>query len=168
MHPLVQLAKETVEKYIREGLTKSPPEGLTTEMKERAGVFVSLKKKGKLRGCIGTFSPSTRNVAEEIIQNAISSSTRDPRFPSLGKEELNEIDYSVDVLSEPERVKGPEELDPKRYGVIVKKDWRKGLLLPDLEGIDTVEEQISIARQKAGIYPDEKVELWRFEVKRYV
>ncbi len=168
MHPLVQLAKETVEKYIREGLIKSPPEGLTTEMKERAGVFVSLKKKGKLRGCIGTFSPSTRNVAEEIIQNAISSSTRDPRFPSLGKEELNEIDYSVDVLSEPERVKGPEELDPKRYGVIVKKDWRKGLLLPDLEGIDTVEEQISIARQKAGIYPDEKVELWRFEVKRYV
>lgn len=168
MHPLVQLAKETVEKYIREGLIKSPPEGLTTEMKERAGVFVSLKKKGKLRGCIGTFSPSTRNVAEEIIQNAISSSTRDPRFPSVGKEELNEIDYSVDVLSEPERVKGPEELDPKRYGVIVKKDWRKGLLLPDLEGIDTVEEQISIARQKAGIYPDEKVELWRFEVKRYV
>jgi AmmeMemoRadiSam system protein A len=168
MHPLVQLAKETVEKYIREGLIKSPPEVLTTEMKEKAGVFVSLKKKGKLRGCIGTFSPSTRNVAEEIIQNAISSSTRDPRFPSVGKEELNEIDYSVDVLSEPERVKGPAELDPKRYGVIVKKDWRKGLLLPDLEGIDTVEEQISIARQKAGIYPDEKVELWRFEVKRYV
>ncbi|MBI5198853.1 MAG: AmmeMemoRadiSam system protein A [Nitrospirae bacterium] len=168
MHPLVQLAKETVEKYIREGLIKSPPEALTTEMKERAGVFVSLKKKGKLRGCIGTFSPSTRNVAEEIIQNAISSSTRDPRFPSVGKEEFNEIDYSVDVLSEPERVKGPEELDPKRYGVIVKKDWRKGLLLPDLEGIDTVEEQISIAMQKAGIYPDEEVELWRFEVKRYV
>lgn len=168
MHPLVQLAKETVEKYIREGLIKSPPEVLTTEMKEKAGVFVSLKKKGKLRGCIGTFSPSTRNVAEEIIQNAISASTRDPRFPSVVKEELNEIDYSVDVLSEPERVKGSEELDPKRYGVIVKKDWRKGLLLPDLEGIDTIEEQISIARQKAGLYPDEEVELWRFEVNRYV
>lgn len=167
MHPLVQLAKETVEKYIREGLIKSPPEILTPEMKEKAGVFVSLKKRGMLRGCIGTFSPTTRNVAEEIIQNAISASTRDPRFPPVREEELDEIKYSVDVLSEPERVKSLEELDPKRYGVIVKKDFRKGLLLPDLEGVDTVEEQISIARQKAGIGPEEEVELWRFEVKRY-
>ncbi len=167
MHPLVQLAKETVEKYIREGIIKSLPGVLTDEMKEKAGVFVSLKKKGKLRGCIGTFSPSTGNVAEEIIQNAISASTRDPRFPPVVEEELDEMAYSVDVLSEPQRVKGLEELDPKKYGVIVKKDWRKGLLLPDLEGVDTVEEQISIAKQKAGIGPDEDIELWRFEVKRY-
>ncbi|MEK6693638.1 MAG: AmmeMemoRadiSam system protein A [Nitrospirota bacterium] len=168
MHPLVQLAKETVEKYVSEGLIKSPPELMTAEMKEKAGVFVSLKKKGRLRGCIGTFSPSTGNVAKEIIQNAISASTKDPRFPPVEREELDDIDYSVDVLSEPLRVKGPEELDPKRYGVIVKKDWRKGLLLPDLEGVDTVEEQISIAKQKAGIGPDEDAELWRFEVKRYI
>lgn len=167
MHPLVRLAKETVEKYIREGLLNSPPEVLTPEMKEKAGVFVSLKKKGMLRGCIGTFSPLTRNVAEEIIQNAISASTMDPRFPLVKKEELDNIEYSVDVLSEPEKVKDLKELNPKRYGVIVKKDWRKGLLLPDLEGVDTVEEQISIARQKAGILPEEEVELWRFEVKRY-
>lgn len=167
MHPLVKLAKETVEKYIREGVIKSPPVVLTDEMKEKTGVFVSLKKKGKLRGCIGTFTPSTGNVAEEIIQNAISASTRDPRFPPVSEEELNEIEYSVDVLSEPERVNSPEELDPKKYGVIVKKDWRKGLLLPDLEGVDTVEEQISIAKQKAGIGPEEDIELWRFQVKRY-
>lgn len=167
MHPLVQLAKETVESYIREGSIKSPPEVLTDEMKERAGVFVSLKKKSRLRGCIGTISPSTRNVAEEIIQNAVSASTRDPRFPPVEKDELAEITYSVDVLSEPALVKDTEELGPKRYGVIVKKDWRKGLLLPDLEGVDTVEEQISIARQKAGIGPEEDIELWMFEVKRY-
>jgi len=167
MHPLVQLAKETIEKYIREGLIREPPEILTPEMRERAGVFVSLKKRGMLRGCIGTFSPTTKNVAEEVIQNAISAATRDPRFPPVAEDELDEISYSVDVLSEPEQVKSLEELDPKRYGVIVKKDWRKGLLLPDLEGVDTVEEQISIARQKAGIGPEEKVELWRFEVKRY-
>lgn len=167
MHPLVQLAKETVENYIREGSIKSPPAVLTAEMKERAGVFVSLKKRGSLRGCIGTFSPLKRTVAEEIIQNAISASTRDPRFSPVGKGELDEIDYSVDVLSEPQKVIGPEELDPKRYGVIVKKDRRKGLLLPDLEGVNTIEEQISIAKQKAGILPDEEVELWRFGVKRY-
>lgn len=167
MHPIVQLAKETVEKYIKEGLVIKPPEHLIPEMKEKAGVFVSLKKKGALRGCIGTFSPMTKNVAEEIIQNAISASTRDPRFPPVEEGELNDIKYSVDILSEPEKVKGPEELDPKSYGVIVKKDWRRGLLLPDLEGVDTVEEQISIARQKAGIPLDEEVEIWRFEVRRY-
>ena len=167
MDPLVKLAKETVQKYIIEGKLNSSPEVLTPEMKEKAGVFVCLKKKGILRGCIGTYSPCTNNVAEETIQNSINASTRDPRFPPLRKEELNDIAYSVDVLSEPERVKSLQELDPKRYGVIVKKDWRKGLLLPDLEGVNTAEEQISITKQKAGIGPDEEVELWRFEVKRY-
>lgn len=167
MHPIVRLAKETVEKYIIEGRRISPPGVLIPEMKEKAGVFVSLKKRGILRGCIGTFSPCTENVAEETIQNAINASTRDPRFPPLREEELDDIEYSVDVLTEPERVKRPQELDPKRYGVIVKKDWRKGLLLPALEGVDTVEEQISIAKQKAGIGSEEEVELWRFEVKRY-
>lgn len=167
MNPLVKLAKETVEKYIMEGKRNTPPDVLLPQLKEKAGVFVCLKKKGVLRGCIGTFTPCAENVAEETIQNSINASTRDPRFPPLRKEELNDIEYSVDVLSEPERVKSLQELDPKRYGVIVKRDMRKGLLLPDLEGVDTVEEQISIAKQKAGIGPDEEVELWRFEVKRY-
>lgn len=167
MHPLVSLAKRTVEEYVRNRKIISPPDELTPEMKQRAGVFVSLKKKGELRGCIGTFLPTTENIATEIIQNAISAATRDPRFMPVSPDELDEIEYSVDVLSEPEKVSDRTELDPKKYGVIVKKGERKGLLLPDLEGVNTVDEQINIALMKAGILPDEDFELYRFEVKRY-
>ncbi len=167
MHPLVSLARRAVEEYVRHGTVIEPPGDLTPEMKERAGVFVSLKKDGQLRGCIGTFVPTTENVAKEIIRNAISAATQDPRFPPVQEDELDEIVYSVDVLSEPERIKDPGQLDPKRYGVIVTKGIRKGLLLPDLEGVDTVEEQLRIARTKAGISPDEDCEIYRFEVRRY-
>lgn len=167
MHPLVKLAKDTVEKYIRKGEIISPPEELTPEMREKAGVFVSIKIKGELRGCIGTYLPATDNVANEIIKNAISAATQDPRFPPVSSSELGELEYSVDVLSLPEKVDGPEALDPKRYGVIVKKGNWRGLLLPDLEGVNTVDEQIKIAAFKAGISSEEDVELYRFEVKRY-
>jgi len=167
MHPLVKLAKDTVEKYIREGKIISPPAELTPEMRQKAGVFVSIKKRGELRGCIGTFLPSTENVANEIIQNAISAATRDPRFPPVNVSELDELEYSVDVLSEPEKISSKDELDPKRYGVIVKSGSRRGLLLPDLEGVDTVDEQIRIALLKAGISLGEDIEFYRFEVKRY-
>ncbi len=167
MHPLVYLAKEAISAYINEGRIISPPAEFTQEMKGKAGVFVSLKKRGALRGCIGTISPVMANVAEEVIQNAISAAAKDPRFDPVTPQELGDIDYSVDVLTSPEKVSGPEELDPKRYGVIVKSGFRKGLLLPDLEGVNTVEDQIAIARQKAGIHPDEPYELYRFEVKRY-
>ena len=136
-------------------------------MKERAGVFVSIKKFGELRGCIGTFEPTRTNVAEEVIANAISSATRDPRFPPVNTAELPYLSYSVDVLTKPEPVKDLSQLDPKRYGVIVESGWRRGLLLPDLEGVNTVEEQISICRQKAGILPHEPIKLYRFEVRRY-
>ena len=166
-HPLVKLAKEAIKEYVKNRRIIKPPDDLAEEMKGQAGVFVSLKKSGQLRGCIGTFAPTAKNIAEEVIHNAISAATRDPRFQPVGLSELEEIDYSVDVLSEPEKISGPEELDPKRYGVIVKCGMRKGLLLPDLEGVDTVEEQIDIAMSKAGIYKDEPVELYRFEVKRY-
>jgi AmmeMemoRadiSam system protein A len=166
-HPLVQLARETIELYIKTGKILSPPSNLTDEMKGRAGTFVSIKKYGELRGCIGTFSPTQPNIAAEVIQNAISAATRDPRFPSVTPEELDVLYISVDVLTEPEKISSPDELDPKRYGVIVSKGWRKGLLLPDLEGVNTVEEQISIARRKAGILPEEEVELMRFKVIRY-
>jgi len=166
MHPLVRLAKETVESYVRNGTTPKPEE-LTPEMMERAGVFVSLKKRGMLRGCIGTFEPAKANVAEEIIANAISSSTRDPRFPPVTPAELDQLEYSVDVLTKPEPVESTADLDPKRYGVIVESGWRKGLLLPDLEGVDSVEHQIEICRSKAGIGSAEPVKLYRFEVKRY-
>ena len=167
MHPLVCLAKDTIESYVREGKTPQPPGELTPEMKERAGVFVSLKVGGLLRGCIGTFEPTKSNVAEEVISNAISAATGDPRFPPVTPAELAELEYSVDVLTSPEPVESAADLDAKRYGVIVESGGRKGLLLPDLEGVNTVEDQVEICRSKAGIMPDEPVKLYRFEVKRY-
>jgi hypothetical protein len=166
VHSLVRLAKKTVETYIKEGKILKR-QRLTSEMKERAGVFVSIHRLGELRGCIGTIEPQRANVAEEIILNAISSATRDPRFLPITPDELKDLDYSVDVLTKPEPIKSKDQLDPKRYGVIVEAGWRKGVLLPDLEGVDTVEEQIDICRQKAGIAPNEPVKLYRFEVKRY-
>jgi AmmeMemoRadiSam system protein A len=167
MHPLVKLAKETIEQYVRTKKTISPPADLTSEMKVKAGVFVSLKIKGQLRGCIGTFHATTGNTASEIIQNAISAATQDPRFPPVSSSELDDLEYSVDVLSEPEKISNKNYLDPKKYGVIVKSGERRGLLLPDLEGVDTIDEQVSIASMKAGIFLGEPIELYRFEVKRY-
>ena len=166
MHSLVRLAKKTVEMYISEGKVLKPPK-LTLRMKDRAGVFVSIHRLGELRGCIGTLEPQRSNVAEEIILNAISSATRDPRFLPITPNELKDLDYSVDVLTKPEPIKSQDQLDPKRYGVIVEAGWRKGVLLPDLEGVDSVDYQIDICRQKAGIGPNEPVKLYRFEVKRY-
>jgi AmmeMemoRadiSam system protein A len=166
LHPIVKLAKKTVESYIREG--KAPkPRKLTPEMKERAGVFVSLHKHGQLRGCIGTFEPTKDNVAQEIIASAINSSTGDPRFPPVTESELDDLEYSVDILTKPEPVIDISQLDHKEYGVIVESDWRKGLLLPDLEGVDSVEEQIAICRLKAGISAGEPVRLYRFQVRRF-
>jgi AmmeMemoRadiSam system protein A len=166
VHSLVRLAKKTVETYIKEGKVFKPQK-LTLKMKERAGVFVSIHKLGELRGCIGTIEPRKANVAEEIILNAISSAVRDPRFLPITPAELKGLEYSVDVLTTPEPVKSQDQLDPKRYGVIVEAGFRKGLLLPDLEGVDTVDYQIDICRQKAGIAPTEPVKLYRFEVRRY-
>ncbi len=166
VHPLVRLAKRTVESYVKERKIPEPGK-LTPEMKERVGVFVSIHKLGALRGCIGTFEPARKNVAEETIANAISSATRDPRFPPIAPDELKELDYSVDVLTEPEPIEGKDQLDPRKYGVIVEAGRRRGLLLPDLEGVDSADYQIEICRQKAGIMPDEPVKLYRFEVKRY-
>jgi len=166
-HPLVQLARTTIRTYIKTDKIISPPKELTPEMQEKAGVFVSLHRQGDLRGCIGTFAPTTENVAEEIIRNAIESATGDPRFPPLADDELNDLEINVDVLSAPEPAKSVAELDAKRYGVIVKAGGRRGLLLPDLEGVDSPEEQIAICRRKAGISAGEPVELFRFQVRRY-
>jgi len=166
MHPLAELAKKTVETFVTEGKIPEPEE-LIPEMKKRAGVFVSIHKLGELRGCIGTFEPTQQNVAEETIANAISSATRDPRFPPIAPDELGDLDYSVDVLTKPKPIPGKDQLDPKKYGVIVEAGFRRGLLLPDLEGVDSVDYQIEICRLKAGIEPDEPIKLYRFEVKRY-
>ncbi|MFA6431432.1 MAG: AmmeMemoRadiSam system protein A [Candidatus Margulisiibacteriota bacterium] len=166
-HFLVKLARETIDKYIREGKVLDPPKDLPAELKKRAGVFVSLHRRNSLRGCIGTFMPTTENVAQEVIRNAIEAATGDPRFSPLRAEELVELEISVDVLSEPEPVKTKSELNAKKYGVIVKAGMRRGLLLPDLDGVDTVDEQIEICRQKAGISPSEPVELFKFVVERF-
>jgi AmmeMemoRadiSam system protein A len=133
----------------------------------KAGVFVSLKKHGSLRGCIGTISPVTDSIAEEILRNAVSSGLEDPRFPPLAQDELPELIISVDVLGEPEPISSTAELDVVRYGVIVSSGRKRGLLLPNLENVNTVEEQVAIARKKAGIYDNEVVRMERFEVVRH-
>ena len=166
MHPIVKLAKNTVESYIKERKVILPGE-LTDEMKQRAGVFVTIRKHGEFRGCIGTIAPTKPTLAEEVIANAIGSATQDPRFPPVGQNELPELEYSVDVLTTPEPVINKENLDPKKYGLVVECCQRRGLLLPDIEGVDTVEQQISICRQKAGILPHETIKLFRFQVQRY-
>lgn len=164
----VRLARVTLEEFVRTGEMPAEPSGLPDEiLTKRAGVFVSIKKHGELRGCIGTTSPAHVNIAREIMCNAIESGTGDPRFPPVRKNELDNLVYSVDVLSEAEPVPDRSMLDVKRYGVIVSKGMRRGLLLPNLDGVDTVEEQLSIACQKAGISPDESYEIKRFEVVRH-
>lgn len=169
----VSLARANIENYIRTGqplqlnqeLKSTLPEEMLTG---RAGVFVSIHEHGNLRGCIGTIVPTTDSIAEEIIQNGISASTRDPRFPAIQPSELSALEISVDVLKPAEPISSPEQLDPKRYGVIVSKGFRRGLLLPNLEGVDTVEEQVAIAKQKAGIrVSDDRVKIERFEVIRH-
>jgi AmmeMemoRadiSam system protein A/AmmeMemoRadiSam system protein B len=166
--PYVSLAKMSLESFVRYGRRAEKPADLPPDMRRRAGAFVSLKKFGRLRGCIGTIEPCREDLASEIIQNAISAGTEDPRFPPVTEDELDDLEYSVDVLGVPEEVAGAEELDPRRYGVIIQKGHRRGLLLPDLEGVDTVEKQLAIARQKAGISPGEAgVRLFRFTVERH-
>jgi AmmeMemoRadiSam system protein A len=167
MHDLLALAKASVETFVASKKTISPPESLPPELSVKTGVFVCLKKNGKLRGCIGTFMPMTENIAQETIKNALAAATQDPRFPPVTKDELPELEYSVDILSVPEQITDMSQLDPERYGVIVVSGNKKGLLLPDLDGVNTVEEQLRIARMKAGIMATEEIEIFRFGVQRY-
>ena len=168
--PWVKLARLSLETFVRTGnVLDVLPDGLPGGMTGKAaGTFVSLHAYGRLRGCIGTTGPTTPNVAWEIVQNAVSACSRDPRFVPVRADELDSLEYSVDVLGEPEAISSPAELDVKRYGVIVSCGGRRGLLLPDLDGVDTVEQQIDIARQKGGIGPRERYTLERFEVVRHV
>ena len=166
--PWVRLARAAVEAWVLRRERLSVPKGLPEEMlTRRAGTFVSLHRFGRLRGCIGTIAAATGSVAEEILQNAVSACARDPRFPPVAPEELRELEISVDVLGDAEPVRSPEELDVMRYGVIVSRGRRRGLILPNLEGVDSVADQIRIARQKGGIGEDEPFRLERFEVERH-
>ena len=165
----VKLARLSLETFVKthQPLSKLPNDLPSEITSKRAGAFVSLHKDGELRGCIGTFLPTKNSIAEEIVQNAISACSQDPRFSPVEVDELDDIVYSVDILGEPEQIFSINQLNVKKYGVIVEKDGRRGLLLPDLEGIDTVEEQVAIAKRKGNIAPNERVNLWRFEVVRH-
>ena len=169
MHALVFLAKKTVETFIKKGEIISPPEDLPKEfLEKKAGTFVTIEKNGNLRGCIGTYLPTRENIAQEIIQNAIAAATEDYRFGPIQEKELSSLSYTVYILSEPELVRDIKELDPKKYGIIVKTEIKTGLLLPDLEGVDTIEQQLSITCQKGGIDPlGEKIFIYRFTVEKY-
>jgi AmmeMemoRadiSam system protein A len=167
MHGLVELARKSVEEFVRNKKAASLPDPLPAEMAEKAGVFVCIKKEGQLRGCIGTFQPCCENIALETIRNAVCAATQDPRFLSVSADELDRLSYSVDVLTAPEKVDDISQLDPREFGVIVAAGRKRGLLLPDLEGVDSVEEQLRIARMKAGIAPQEDAEIFRFRVKRF-
>ena len=165
----VKLARKSLETYIKTRTKISIPDELPKEMTDtQAGAFVSLHEFGRLRGCIGTISPVRDCLAEEIIENAISAATEDPRFDEIRENELGNIEYSVDVLGPTEKIDSPDMLDVKRYGVVVTSGRKRGLLLPDLDGVDTVTQQINIAKQKAGIPAGEKdIQLERFEVVRH-
>ena len=164
----VRLARKSVESYVLRRERISVPDDLPDEMLSKtAGAFVSIHEHGELRGCIGTIAPTRSSVAEEIIANAISASTRDPRFPAITADELPWLEISVDVLGEPEDIESTEQLDVKRYGVIVSAGHKRGLLLPDLDGVDTPEQQVDIAMRKGGIRRSENYKLQRFEVIRH-
>lgn len=176
-HPLVQLARATIERYVREKHKLKPSEAPAPVEGEPAGVFVTLhtasthdlrgELRSELRGCIGTISPTEKSLVQEVINNAISAATRDPRFPPVRPEELDDLVIDVSVLYPPEPIESEAELDPKRYGVIVQRGWQRGLLLPDIEGIDDVKTQLWYARRKAGLGDQEPVELFRFRVEKY-
>ena len=166
--PYRALAKQALEYGIKTGCVLPLPQDLPREMlSHKAGAFVSLHKDGHLRGCIGTIAPTTENIAAEIAQNAVSAGIYDNRFPPVDASELPFLTYKVDILDPPEKISGKDELDVKNYGVIVESGHKRGLLLPNLEGIDTIDQQVEIAAKKAGISPSEPITLQRFKVTRY-
>ncbi len=166
-HPFARLAWEAIRAYLERDELITPPAELPVDLIRPGGVFVSLKKAGRLRGCIGTVEATRPSRAEEIIRNAVHAATMDPRFDPLQEEEFKELEVSVDLLDEPETVEDQEDLDPRRFGLIVSAGDRRALLLPEIEGVETAQQQLELALKKAGIGPDEPVTLQRFETRRY-
>ena len=164
-----ELARLTVEKYVKARKTPDLIKALDGVEILKAGTFVSIKtKSGELRGCIGTIFPTKNLISEEIISNAVAAATRDPRFDEIKRNELDNLKYSVDILFPPEKVASIEELDAKIYGIIIASEsGRQALLLPDLEGVDSVEAQINVCMRKAGIMQNEPIAVQRFKVERY-
>lgn len=166
-HPLVSLAIRSVQHHLEKGQPLPCPDNLPEILKVQAGTFVSIKKNRLLRGCIGTVQPKYANLAEEVIQNAIKAASEDPRFPAIEKSELDQLTFSVDVLTEPEKIDDLSSLDVKRYGLIVQSKNSKGLLLPDLGSIKSVKQQFKTCLKKGGINETDPYQLYRFEVERF-
>ncbi len=171
MHTLTTLAKRAVDSYIKQGEIISPSDNIEQEfLNNKGGVFVTIEKEGQLRGCIGTYLATQKNIAQETIHNAIAAATEDYRFGHVQPAELESLSYTVSILSSPEPIEGIDDLNPKKYGIIIKSldnPGKSGLLLPDLEEVETVTEQINIASQKAGLSPEERKVIYRFQVKKY-
>ncbi len=161
------VARQAVEEFVLTGRRLVLDEPVADEVRTPAAAFVTLKKHGELRGCIGTLLPTCTNQLQEVAQNAVSACSRDPRFPPVTAQELPDLDYQVYILGQPEPVAGLDDLDPQRYGVIVRKHGRSGVLLPALQGVDTPQLQVAIACRKAGLDPGEKPDLERFEVRTW-
>jgi AmmeMemoRadiSam system protein A len=162
------LARETVERYVLDGVLVEPPPELPPALRGAGGAFVSLHAAGRLRGCIGTLAPTRADLAHEIIAAALAAATHDPRFMPVGPPELPLLRYEVDLVEPPEPATGLAELDPRRYGLVVAGTGRRGVLLPDIAGIDTPEQQLAVALHKAGLPDDARVALYRFRVRRFV
>jgi MEMO1 family protein len=167
MHPLVDLAMCSVKYQLKKGKHLPCPDPLPAKMKYSAGIFVSIKKDGLLRGCIGTITPQYANVAEEVIQNAIKAANQDPRFNAIELPELKELAFSVDVLTKPEQIQDLRSLDVEQYGLIVRNKDKCGLLLPHLKNIKTIDQQLKVCLKKGGIKETDQYKLYRFEVKRF-
>ena len=166
-HPYVSLARESIHYYLNHREKLSCPVPLSLDLKSPSGAFVSIKKLKQLRGCIGTLEPSEPNLAMEIMENALKAALHDPRFPPITAEELRDLTYSIDVVRPLEKVSSSAELDPNLYGLVVRCNGRQGVLLPNLEGVDSIEDQIQICRNKGRIPEDDPVELYRFKVERF-
>ena len=166
-HPYITLAMQSVRHYLAEGTPLPCPDKLPDDMKLTSCVFVSIKKVGKLRGCIGTLTPNRENLALEIIHNAISAATKDPRFDPIDPDELDQLTLTIDVLSPLEKISDSSELDCKKFGLILKHGDKQGVLLPNLDNIETIREQIETCLKKGGIKKGEPYEMYRFEVKRF-
>jgi len=167
VHPLVKLAIRSAEYFIKTGKPLACPDPLPESLKQNAGVFVSIKKHGSLRGCIGTVKPKYKNLAEEVIQNALLAASQDPRFDSIQQRELPSLTFSVDVLTPLEKIKNLEGHDIKQLGLLVQGQEKQGLLLPDLENIKSAEQQLKVCLQKGGFSDGDQYELYRFKVKRF-
>jgi AmmeMemoRadiSam system protein A len=162
------LARDAVERYVRSGLVAGRPHDLPEALGRPSGVFVTLRVRGRLRGCVGTLAPARPDAAREIVACAIAAASTEPRFPPVRPDELAELRYEVDVVGILEDVADPGDLDPKIFGVLVEAEGRRGVLLPDLDGVETVERQLEIARAKAGLPAGAAVRLYRFRVRRFV